>query len=93
VAAGDGNDIEIDLSPDWLGVTVYRSMTDWDVEPPSTTWKATRYCFRDGPDAGPSGDEAPATDDPPSYEVCGKEEPVPEPPKRLRLRYGEVFEP
>jgi hypothetical protein len=81
VASGDGNDIEIDLSPDWLGVTVYRSMTDWDIEPPSTTWKATSYCFQDSGDAGPS------------YEVCGEEEPVPEPAKRLRLRYTEFFEP
>ena len=93
VAAGDGNDIEIDLSPDWLGVTVYRSVTDWDIEPPSTTWKATRYCFRDAGDAGPSGGEPPKVDDPPGYEVCGEEESVPEPPKQLRLRYAEFFEP
>jgi hypothetical protein len=99
VASGDGNDIEIDLSDDWLEVAVYRSMTDWEIEPPTTTWKVTRYCFQEGDDPGLTGDEPPGAADPPTaddaprYEVCGEEEPVPEPPKRLRLRYGEMFEP
>ena len=93
VASGDGNDIEIDVSDDWLEVTVYRSSTDWDIEPPSTTWTETRYCFDDGGEAGPSGREPPTDDDSPGYEVCGEKAPVPEPPKRLRLRYAEFFEP
>ena len=80
--AGGVLDVELEVSEDWLEVTAYESVADRELEPPEIHWKATRYCFQDA-----------SADQPPRYEICGEEEPVPEPPRRLRLQYEEFFEP
>jgi hypothetical protein len=81
--AGSGvQDVEIEVSEDWREVIAYESITDWEEETPESHWRATRYCFRDA-EAGQR----------PRYDVCGEEEPVPEPPKRLRLEYEAYFDP
>jgi hypothetical protein len=76
------SDVEIEVSEDWLEVTAYELVTDWEADPLESHWKATRYCFRDA-----------AAGQRPRYDVCGEEEPVPEPPKRLRLQYEEFSDP
>jgi len=71
-------DIEVEIAEDWRTVSVFRSRTDLDVDPTVTTWKRTAYCLVEG-----------APGPPPTYEVCGEEDHVPEPPNRLRRRYLE----
>jgi hypothetical protein len=81
--AGSGvSDVEIEVSEDWLDVIAYELVADWEEDPPERHWKATRYCFRDA-----------AEGQRPRYDVCGVEEPVPEPPKQLRLQYEELLDP
>lgn len=75
-------DIEIEVSEDWRTVTLFRSRTDFDVDPPVTTWKRTAYCMVDD-----------ASGSPPAYGVCGEDEDVPEPPNRLRRRYFDFEDP
>ena len=82
VADAGSSDVEIEVSEDWGEITAYESITDWEVEPPETHWRATRFCFRDAEDGQR-----------PRYDVCGEDEPVSEPPERLRLRYKGMFDP
>ncbi len=82
LAGGGVSDVEIEVSEDWLEVTAFELVADWEKDPPETHWRATRYCFRDA-----------AAGQRPRYDVCGEEEPVPEPPKRLRLQYEELLDP
>ncbi len=77
VAEPDSRDVEIEVSQDWTEVTVFESETLWDANPIETRWSATRYCQTATPEA------------PPSYEICGEEEDVPEPAVNLRARYRE----
>lgn len=72
------SDVELEVSDDWGVVTVYRSVTRWDADPPEVTWRAVRHCLV--PAAGQGEPEA--------FEPCGEEADVPEPPRRLRGRYG-----
>jgi len=70
-------DVEMEVGDDWATVTIYRSETDWDAEPPVVRWDASRLC-RTSPAAG---------DGSVRFEPCGEEADVPEPPRRLRSRY------
>lgn len=67
-----GQDLDIEVSPNWKTVTVFESRSaEEDPADPEVVWTATRYCFDGG-----SG----------KYQECGRRTPVPEPsPRRLRF--------
>lgn len=77
IAEPEVRDLELEVSDDWATVTLYRSETNWETDPPEVRWDALRFC-RAAPPAG-SG--------PGAFEPCGRETAVPEPPRRLRARY------
>jgi len=77
IAEPETRDVELDVSEDWTTLTLYRSETSWETDPPSVRWDAMRYCRR-APPAGAA---------PGAFEPCGQEIDVPEPPRRLRARY------
>ena len=77
IAEPESRDIELEVADDWTTVTLYRSETNWDTDPPAVRWDAMRFC-RTPP---PPGEE------PAGFEPCGQEIDVAEPPRRLRGRY------
>lgn len=77
IAEPGTRDIELEVADDWATVTLYRSETNWDADPPAVRWDAIHYCRT----APPSGEG------PGGFDPCGQEIDVPEPPRRLRGRY------
>jgi hypothetical protein len=66
VIGNEISDMDIQVSPDWTRIAVYRFKSDWAPgrEPTEPTWRDQFYCFKDG-----------------NYQECGPErhDPAPEP--------------
>lgn len=82
VADAGIRDVEIDVSESWDSVTVHLSAPSGDpsdpaAEFPDARWSAIRYCLLRVPREAAT------------YEECGREADVPEPPNRLRRLYSD----